>query len=77
MGDRAIAELRTDRGSLYFYTHWRGRDLYKMCVDALAVAKPRHGDTAYALRWVVDLLIASSGARDNEVGAGLMLSPDA
>ena len=85
MGDRAMAEIKVEKGSLFFYTHWAGRELPKMAEQALAAAKPRIGDDAYALRIVVDSLIKSSGAlawlsrgyntllRDEETGAGLML----
>ena len=77
MGDRAMARLKTKDGSLYFYTHWCGAELPQMVQRAMDTAEVRKGDDAYALRIVVDELIHASGARDCEVGAGLMLKPNA
>ena len=38
---------------------------------------PRLGDDSYAIKIVIDSLIESSGARDSETGAGIMLGPNA
>jgi hypothetical protein len=75
MGDRAMAEIKTTEGSLYFYTHWCGSELPDHAEQAVKTAAPRKGDDAYALRIVVDQLIKLCGARDKETGAGLMLKP--
>lgn len=75
MGDRAMAEIRTREGSVYFYTHWTGQNLRLQAEQALEKARPRIGDDPYALRIVLDSLIETSGARDSETGAGIMLSP--
>ncbi len=72
-----MAEIQVRKGSLYFYTHWSGHDLPGIARAALEAARPRIGDDAYALRIVVDTLIRDTGTRDQETGAGLMLSPDA
>ncbi len=77
MGDRAMAEIKVSDGSVFFYTHWTGSNLAAQCEEALAKARPRLGDDPYALRIAVDSLINTSGARDQETGAGLMLGPDA
>lgn len=77
MGDRAMAEIKTQDGSLYFYTHWSGRELPADALKALEAAKPRLGDDSYATKIVVDSLIKASGSRDKETGAGLMLKPNA
>jgi hypothetical protein len=77
MGDRAMAEIKVSDGSLFFYTHWSGYRLREIAVDAVAKAKPRLGDDAYATKIVIDALIKGSGARDQETGAGIMLKPDA
>ena len=77
MGDRRIAEIRTEEGSLYFYTHSTGFALPGNAKRALATATPRKNDIDYALRIVVDQLIKSAGSRDSEVGSGLMFSPSA
>ncbi len=75
MGDRAMAEIKTTEGSLYFYTHWSGSDLPAYATEAVKTASPRKGDNAYALRIVIDQLIKFCGARDIQTGAGIMLSP--
>jgi hypothetical protein len=72
-----MAEIRTSEGSLYFYTHWTGRKLRKQAEEAVALAKPRLGDDPYATKIVIDSLIETSGARDSETGAGIMLTPNA
>lgn len=77
MGDRAMAEIRQGPERLYFYTHWTGYRLPEQAERALNRAAPRKGDDSYALRIVVDSLIESSNARDQETGAGLMFRPDA
>jgi len=77
MGDRAMAEIKTEGGSIYFYTHWTGYTLPQDAQTAVEKAKPRLGNNSYATRIVIDSLIASSGARDKETGAGIMLAPDA
>lgn len=77
MGDRAMAEIKTEDGSIYFYTHWCGQGLPEIAKAALAVAQPRRGDDGYATRIVIDQLIKGCGCRDYETGAGIMLKPDA
>lgn len=75
MGDRAMAQIKTEEGSLYFYTHWCGGELPHHATEAVKTASARKGDDAYALRIVVDQLIKLCGARDKERGAGIMFSP--
>ena len=41
MGDRAMAEIKVQEGSLYFYTHWHGQELPRISKQALK--KPDHG----------------------------------
>ena len=77
MGDRAMAEIKTTDGSLFFYTHWTGHNLVQQCKEALAKAQPRIGDDPYATKIAIDSLIETSGARDSETGAGIMLQPNA
>jgi hypothetical protein len=77
MGDRAMAEIRTRDGSLYFYTHWTGHNLLNQAEQAVRKARDRIGDDPYATKIVLDSLIESSRARDSETGAGIMLKPDA
>lgn len=77
MGDRAMAEILVEDGSLYFYTHWTGDRLPEQAEAALDAATPRLGDDSYAMKIVIDSLIESSGARDSETGAGIMLAPNA
>lgn len=73
MGDRAMAEIKTEDGSLYVYTHWGGKDLPEDAKRAILQAKPRWGDDPYAVRIIVDQLIKEG--RDQETGFGLMLKP--
>lgn len=75
MGDRAMAEIRTDEGSLYVYTHWGGSSLPEDAEEAVRSAKGRWSDTPYAVRIIVDQL--TKGGRDEGTGYGLMLSPKA
>lgn len=75
MGDRAMAQIITEDGSLYFYTHWTGHRLDEQAKEALELAQPRLGQDDYALRIVIDSLIKTSDCRDQETGCGIMLSP--
>jgi len=75
MGDRAIAEIKMEKGSLYVYTHWAGSRLPRDAKEAVKVAKPRWGDEPYATRIIVDQL--TKEGRDQETGFGLMLTPNA
>ena len=73
MGDRRMAEIKTEDGSLYVYTHWQGYEFDKMAVEAVRKAAPRITDTPYAVRIIVDQL--TKGGRDQETGYGLLLTP--
>lgn len=73
MGDRAMAEIRTEGGSLYVYTHWGGHSLPDSARSAVRAAKSRWSDFPYATRIIVDQL--TKEGRDNETGFGLMLQP--
>jgi hypothetical protein len=72
-----MAEIKTEGGSLYFYTHWAGRGFPDIARKAVEKARPRLGDHPYWTRIVVDQLIFGCEARDSETGAGLMLAPNA
>ena len=76
MGDRAMAEIKTSEGSLFFYTHWNGENLPSLAQIALDEARARKGDSPYALRRIVDSLIRLTGTRDSETGSGLLLAPN-
>ncbi len=75
MGDRAIAEIKTEDGSLYVYTHWSGESLPADAIKAVKKAQPRWDDEPYATRIIVDQL--TKEGRDQETGFGLMLKPNA
>ena len=75
MGDRAMAEVKTEGGSLFVYTHWGGYELPEDAKEAVKQAKPRWSDHAYATHIIVDQLMKSG--RDSETGIGLMLGPNA
>jgi len=73
MGDRRMAEIKTEDGSLYIYTHWHGSRLFELAKAAVQVAKPRLGDEPYWVRIVVDQI--TKDGRDQETGWGLLLKP--
>ena len=75
MGDRAMAEIKTEGGSLFVYTHWGGYNLPQDAKNAILVAKPRWDDLPYATKIIVDQLIKEG--RDLSAGFGLMLGPNA
>lgn len=75
MGDRAMAEIITEGGSLYIYTHWGGHNLPQRAKEAVLFAKPRWDDPPYATRIIVDQLTRKG--RDETTGYGLLLAPDA
>lgn len=75
MGDRAMAEVKTEGGSLFVYTHWGGSSLPEDAKHAIMAAKPRWDDYPYATRIIVDQL--TKQGRDEEAGFGLMLTPGA
>lgn len=75
MGDRAMAEIKTEDGSLYVYTHYGGHDLPDMAKQAILFAKSRWGDEPYATRIIVDQLIKQG--RDDTLGFGILLKPRA
>ena len=73
MGDRRVAEIKTEDGSLFFYTHWAGFNLQEHAERALDDASGRRGDDGYALKIVLDSLIDSVGGRDTELNAVIYL----
>jgi len=75
MGDRAMAEIKTEDGSLYVYSHWGGHDLPENAKQAIMMAQDRWDDEPYAVRIIVDQL--TKEGRDQETGFGLMLKPNA
>lgn len=75
MGDRRMAEIKLEDGSLYVYTHWHGSSFEEMARNAVNAASPRLGDEPYWTKIVVDQL--TKPGRDQEAGFGLMLKPDA
>ena len=75
MGDRAMCEIKIDKGSLFLYTHWSGHSLPEDAKLAIKAAQPRWDDEPYATRIIVDQL--TKGGRDQETGFGIMLTPDA
>ncbi len=73
MGDRAMAEIRTEEGSLFVYAHWGGSSLPENAKAAIRAARPRWSDSPYAVRIIVDQL--TKDRRDQETGFGLLLTP--
>ena len=75
MGDRRMAEIVTEGGSLYVYSHGGGWTMDEDAEAAIRAARPRWGDSAYETRIVVDQL--TKNGRDSTLGYGLMLAPNA
>ncbi len=75
MGDRAMAEIKTEGGSLFVYTHWGGYNLPERAKEAIIKAETRWDDLPYATRIIVDQLTKES--RDDTSGCGLMLNDNA
>ena len=75
MGDRRIAQVITDKGTLYVYTHWCGEAFPRMAEAAILASEPRWDDHPYALRIIVDQL--TKPGRDRELGFGLLFTLDA
>lgn len=74
MGDRRMAEIITEEGSIYLYTHSHGFELPKMAKKAVEFAKPRLGDESYWVRIVIDQI--TKPGRDSHLGFGIMLKPN-
>jgi hypothetical protein len=70
-----MAEIKTEDGSIFVYTHWGGFDLPETAKKAVVSAKSRWDDLPYAARIIVDQLTIPG--RDQTEGYGLMLKPDA
>jgi hypothetical protein len=68
-----MAEIITERGSLYVYTHWMGWDFPEMAKQAIVAARPRWDDPIYATHIIVDQL--TKEGRDQETEFGLMCTP--
>lgn len=75
MGDRRLAEIRTEDGSMYFYTHWSGYELPRIAEESLRYAEQRKNDSPYALKMVLDYLIKECGGRDGALNCGIGLDP--
>jgi hypothetical protein len=76
MAGKAMAEIRTEGGSIYFYTSTTGDVLLTDAQAALQAAISRQGDSPYALRIVLDCLFLATGSRDRLLGSAVMLGPD-
>ena len=70
-----MAEVKTEGGSLFVYTHNSGKELPNDARAAIYAAEDRWDDPTYAARIVVDQL--TSRSRDEDDGHGLMLAPAA
>jgi len=64
MGARTNFELQDQKGSVWLYSHWGGDDKSLTFAEALEHAKPRWGDTSYAIPW---LLVISSRIMSLEI----------
>lgn len=75
MGDKGNIVVRqesnTNRGDVWFYTHWSGGDIKKTAQKALEKGRGRWGDSSYLARIVFQQLI---GEDDGETGFGVSTS---
>jgi hypothetical protein len=70
MGARTNYELQDEKGSVWLYSHWGGDDKSMYFAEALEHARPRWGDTSYAIRMVVSYLIKDALMDDTGFGLG-------
>ena len=75
MGDRRMAEIRVEDGSLYIYSHWHGFEMPGVAKAAIVTARSRWDDESYATHIIVDQM--TKAGRDSETGTGIMLKPNA
>lgn len=73
MGDRRMAEIVTEDGSLYLYTHWSGYVFPEQAARAISSAESRWSDQYYAVRILIDQIF--KGLRDEPTGGGIALKP--
>lgn len=50
MGDRANVHVLSERGGVYLYTHWEGRNLPRILQSALERGRSRWDDASYLAR---------------------------
>lgn len=70
MGARTNFELQDFKGSVWLYSHWGGDDKANDFSNALEHARPRWGDTSYAIRMVVSYLIKDDVLGETGYGLG-------
>jgi hypothetical protein len=68
MGARTNFELQDFKGSVWLYSHWGGDDKSLMFAEALEHAKPRWGDSPYAIRMVISHFIKDNIFGDTGFG---------
>jgi hypothetical protein len=68
MGARTNFELQDLKGSVWLYSHWGGDDKSMDFAKALEHARPRWGDTPYAIRMVVSYFIKDNILEDTGYG---------
>lgn len=68
MGARTNFELKDENGSVWLYSHWGGDDKSSDFASALEHARPRWGDTPYAIRMVISYLIKDNILSDTGYG---------
>jgi hypothetical protein len=68
MGSRTNYEMQDEKGSVWLYSHWGGDDKSSHFAGALQHAKPRWGDTPYAIRMAISYLIQDNLLGDTGYG---------
>lgn len=70
MGDRATFIFeQSDGNAIYLYGHWAGYEMMNSLANAIAVARPRWNDEAYATRIAISNIIGNEW--DQETGWGI------
>jgi hypothetical protein len=71
MGDRAVIGFKADKEAtpIFLYSHWGGSDRYLDAQRAVAAARPRWDDHAYATRIGISQIIENYWSE--ETGFGL------
>jgi hypothetical protein len=76
MGDRAHIALKQDKGTIYLYSHWDGRDLYQKLARALERGRGRWDDEEYLGRIIFSEMIRDDINGETGYGIGLQSHGD-
>lgn len=72
MGDRGNIVVKSDDGTIHFYTHWSGYELPEIVANGLKRGRNRWGDEPYLNRILFSELIKDDV--EGETGYGISIS---